>query len=160
MDVTPQVSRKGQIILHIHPSVSKVKEQIKSIDLGRLNGVIKLPLAQSTRVNRIALCARKNGQVIAIGGLMARVTGEDINATPGLTNIPFFGAFFRNNKQISVKSELVILLRRLSHVIKPGQESCAKHPNELVSLIADSISEAVRVCLEQWERSYLHRDII
>ncbi len=34
LDVTPQISGKGEVILHIHPSISEVTDQTKTITLG------------------------------------------------------------------------------------------------------------------------------
>ena len=115
LDVTPEISGDGTIILHIHPSVSKVTEQTKTIVLGSTSSGsannLKLPLAFSTIRESDNIVKAKNGQVVVIGGLMQNNTSETIVATPGLGNIPFFGALFRRTAQKSVKSELVILLR-------------------------------------------------
>ena len=35
LDVTPQIDDNGQIILHVHPSVSNVIDKTKDIDLGQ-----------------------------------------------------------------------------------------------------------------------------
>ena len=46
LDVTPQISGKGEVILHIHPSISEVTDQTKTITLG--DDELQLPLAFST----------------------------------------------------------------------------------------------------------------
>src|SRR3990167_8075033 len=107
LDVTPEISGDGTIILHIHPSVSKVTEQTKTIVLGSTSSGsannLKLPLAFSTIRESDNIVKAKNGQVVVIGGLMQNNTSETIVATPGLGNIPFFGALFRRTAQKSVK---------------------------------------------------------
>jgi MSHA biogenesis protein MshL len=115
LDVTPQISRDGSVILHIHPSVSEVREQEKNITIGSTTGstpnTLSLPLALSTIRESDNIVRAKNGQVIVIGGLMQNNMKEEIAGTPGLSHIPFVGAFFRRTSQKSQKSELVILLR-------------------------------------------------
>jgi MSHA biogenesis protein MshL len=115
LDVTPQISKNGNIILHIHPSVSVVTEQQKNITLGSSTGTspntLSLPLALSTIRESDNVVSAKNGQVVVIGGLMQNNMAENIGGTPGISRIPFIGALFRRTSQIAKKSELVILLR-------------------------------------------------
>jgi MSHA biogenesis protein MshL len=111
LDVTPQIDANGQVTLHIHPSVSLVKDQRKSIDLGNQGGVLNLPLANSTIRESDTIVHAKNGQVVVIGGLMQDTTTEGIGQVPWFGNIPFLGTLVRATKQTSQKSELVILLR-------------------------------------------------
>ncbi|ETO92187.1 pilus (MSHA type) biogenesis protein MshL [Legionella oakridgensis] len=111
LDVTPQIDANNNVTLHIHPSVSLVRDQRKRIDLGAQGGVLELPLAFSTIRESDTIVHAKNGQVVVIGGLMQNQTEEDIAQMPFFGNIPFLGTLFRATKQNSRKSELVILLR-------------------------------------------------
>jgi MSHA biogenesis protein MshL len=120
LDVTPQIDKHGDVTLHIHPSVSLVTTQHKSINFGKVekdllgneisNGV-DLPLAHSTIRESDTVVHAKNGQVVIIGGLMENHTTEDIAELPFFGNIPFLGTLLRRTKQNSQKSELVILLK-------------------------------------------------
>jgi MSHA biogenesis protein MshL len=109
LDVTPQIDPAGNVILYIHPTVSKVVQQSKTITLQ--NGVISLPSAFSTIRESDSIIRARNNQVIVLGGLMQNNTNEALQGTPGLGRVPFLGALFRNSKQASKKTELVILLR-------------------------------------------------
>ncbi|AUH71961.1 pilus (MSHA type) biogenesis protein MshL [Legionella sainthelensi] len=111
LDVTPQIDANGQVTLHIHPTVSLVKDQRKVIDLGTQGGILDLPLANSTIRESDTMVHAKNGQVVVIGGLMQDTTTEGIAQLPWFGNIPFLGTLVRATKQNSQKSELVILLR-------------------------------------------------
>lgn len=115
LDVTPEISSEDAVILHIHPSVSKVSEQTKIIGLGSsATGTpnnLTLPLAFSTIRESDNIVHAKNGQVVVIGGLMQNTMAETLASTPWLSKIPFIGAAFRRTEQQSTKSELVILLR-------------------------------------------------
>jgi MSHA biogenesis protein MshL len=110
LDVTPQISHAGEIVLHVHPSISKVVDDTKSVDLGT-QGTLKLPLAKSTVRESDDIVRAKNGQIVVIGGLMERATDEENSSMPGASRIPFFGALFRGTDQTALKTELVILLR-------------------------------------------------
>lgn len=117
LDVTPEISSDDTVVLHIHPSVSLVKEQVKEIGLGTsATGTpnnLTLPLAESTIRESDNIVRAKNGQVVVIGGLMQNNMKETLVSTPWLGKMPFIGALFRRTKQESIKSELVILLRPL-----------------------------------------------
>lgn len=109
LDVTPQISAMGYVTLHIHPSVSEVVDQQKTVVIG--NVAQQIPLALSTVRESDSIVRAKSGQVIVLGGLMQdRV--EDLDAgTPGLSDIPLIGNLFKHKKRALVKSELVILLK-------------------------------------------------
>ncbi|MGH8598698.1 MAG: pilus (MSHA type) biogenesis protein MshL, partial [Gammaproteobacteria bacterium] len=111
LDVTPQISRGGEVMLHIHPSVSEVVDQQKNITVA---GVAQtLPLARSTVRESDSIVHAKSGQLVVIGGLMQnRETDRDAK-TPALGDLPLVGALFRHKQTQTTKSELVILLRPL-----------------------------------------------
>ena len=115
LDVTPEISSDDTVILHIHPSVSQVTEQIKNITVGSSSvgtpNELTLPLAKSTIRESDNIVRAKNGQVIVIGGLMQNNMKENIASTPWIGRVPFLGALFRRTDQQATKSELVILLK-------------------------------------------------
>lgn len=110
LDVTPQIDAQGNIILHIHPSVSQVSTVNKDINLGT-GGSLTLPLASSTTSETDSVVRGRDGQIIAIGGLMKQSTTSDRSQIPGVGDIPVIGALARNTNQITQKRELVILLK-------------------------------------------------
>jgi MSHA biogenesis protein MshL len=111
LDVTPQIDNRGGITLHVHPSISDVQDQTKVFSI---NGEEQsIPTAQSTVRESDSIVYAVSGQIVVIGGLMQETVAEDIAAPPLLGDIPFFGATFRQTKQTSRKSELVILLKPL-----------------------------------------------
>jgi len=109
LDVTPQISESGEVVLHIHPTVSEVKDQTKTV-VGP-NGNLVLPLALSSIRETDSIVRARNGQVVVIGGLMKNNAIDENAKTPLLGDIPFFGNAFRQKRQSSVKSELIILLK-------------------------------------------------
>jgi len=117
LDVTPQISKQGNIILHIHPSVSSVEEKIKNIIVSGEN--FSLPLAVSSIQESDSIVRAKSGQVIVIGGLMKEGTTEDKASVPLLGDVPLVGKLFRHKKLVRIKKELIILLKPT--VVEIGQ---------------------------------------
>ena len=109
LDVTPQISKQGEVILHIHPSISEVDDQLKVITLG--GETFELPLALSTVRESDSIVKAQNGQVIVIGGLMKNITSDELGAVPGVSDVSFIGEAFKQKRKINRRSELVILLR-------------------------------------------------
>jgi len=109
LDVTPQISEDGEVILHIHPTVSEVEDQVKTV-VGP-NGDLVLPLALSSIRETDSIVRARNGQVVVIGGLMKNNSTDSNAKTPWLGDLPLLGSAFRQKRQSSVKSELIILLK-------------------------------------------------
>ncbi|MDH3534639.1 MAG: pilus (MSHA type) biogenesis protein MshL, partial [Gammaproteobacteria bacterium] len=109
LDVTPQISASGEVILHIHPSVSEITDQLKSITVGGES--FELPLAFSTVRESDSIVKASNGQVVVIGGLMQNSTNDQNAGVPGASDVPFFGELFKQKQKVNRRSELVILLR-------------------------------------------------
>jgi MSHA biogenesis protein MshL len=110
LDVTPQIDPDGMVMLHVHPSISTVTEKQKSINLGSL-GSYKLPLAASTISETDSIVRVKDGQIVAIGGLMQQEQREEHSQVPGLGETPVVGGLFRQKSTVLRKRELVILMR-------------------------------------------------
>ena len=112
LDVTPQISQNGEIILHVHPSISVVRDQTKTVTIS--GSAQTLPLALSTIRESDSVVRVRSGQVIVIGGLMQDTSNEQWAGSPGLDRIPFLGGLFRHRKDVTRKNELVILLRAIA----------------------------------------------
>jgi len=109
LDVTPQISEGGEVILHIHPTVSEVSDQTKDITIG--SQTLELPLAFSTVREADSVVRARNGQVVVIGGLMQNISSNDDAGLPGVSDVPVVGNLFKQKRKINSRSELVILLK-------------------------------------------------
>lgn len=105
LDVTPRIDQNNEIILHIHPSVSLVSTVNKTVNTGA-GGTLNLPLASSSVSETDSIVRAKDGQIVAIGGLMRQATFDDQSGLPGLPK-----AIFGQTSKRSEKRELVILLK-------------------------------------------------
>jgi len=116
LDVTPEIDKDENVILHIHPMISQVekKDLTYTLNAGSGNGANNtntLPLALSTIRESDNIVSAENGQIVVIGGLMGTATREYTANTPFLSKAPVVGSLFRRTHQISQKTELIILLR-------------------------------------------------
>ena len=111
LDVTPQISADGEIILHIHPTVSEVTDQQKVVTVSGESDT--LPLAFSEIRESDSIVKAKSGQIIVIGGLMKKSMRSEVFGTPGFRHIPGIGKLFQSKREIETKTELVILLRAI-----------------------------------------------
>jgi MSHA biogenesis protein MshL len=111
LDVTPQIDeRSNQVILHVHPSVSKVIDKTKDISLGQA-GTFRLPLASSDVRETDTIVKVNDGNIVAIGGLMREQQERNKAGLPVAGDIPVIGHLFKNTNRTAVKSELVILIK-------------------------------------------------
>jgi MSHA biogenesis protein MshL len=110
LDVTPQIDDNGTVMLHVHPTVSVVTERQKPIDLGTL-GRYTLPLASSSINETDSIVRVRDGEVVAIGGLMQQDSSSDRSGVPGLGEAPVVGGLFRQRSTSRSKYELVILIK-------------------------------------------------
>ncbi len=119
LDVIPQIDEQNGITLHIHPSVSEVREKIKQINVTSTDQ-LTVPLALSTIRESDSIVRAQSGQVVVVGGLMQDTVQDTVVSVPFFGSLPVVGALFRHTKQVSVKSELVLLLRPV--VVQDGAD--------------------------------------
>jgi MSHA biogenesis protein MshL len=106
LDVTPRIDENNEIILHVHPSVSTVSTVNKFVDLGVLLGTMNLPLASSSVSETDSIVRARDGQIVAIGGLMRQAETNDNSGIPGLPK-----SIFGQTNRTTEKRELVILIK-------------------------------------------------
>ncbi len=106
LDVTPRIDENSDIILHVHPSVGQVSTVNKVLDLGAAAGTYTLPLASSSISETDSIVRARDGQIVAIGGLMRQATVEDESGIPGMSK-----TLFGQTSKRTEKRELVILIK-------------------------------------------------
>jgi MSHA biogenesis protein MshL len=110
LDVTPQIDEQGNIMLHVHPSISQVTTVNKILNLGN-SGTFTLPLASSSTSETDSVVRGQNGNIVAIGGLMRQATVNERSQVPGSGDIPLLSKVLGSTTQTTVKRELVILIK-------------------------------------------------
>ena len=147
LDVTPQISEQGEITLHVHPSVSRVEDQIKSIEFGTDDTTLTVPLARSTVREADSIVRARNGQVVVIGG---RYLGMEIAydlAEKGksviLTTRSLLGRDMERNLYLELRNRLIekgVQLLQNSPLVEIGEDGVYVAFNgDLVFLKADTV---------------------
>ena len=129
LDVTPQISESNSVLLHVHPTISEVNDQQKSLSVRGSTDVLPLALSQIRESDSIVKA--QSGQVIVIGGLMRETRKRDEYKLPLLGDIPGLGRLFKSQRDQARTTELVILLRPL--VVNDGDwERLVQEPTERI----------------------------
>ena len=115
MDITPQISADGKITLHVHPTISTVVEQSKTIS-GE-----QIPLARTSVRELDSVIRGEDGKIVVLGGLAYERSTDDLAGIPFAHDIPVVGAAFDQRRRSTVKSEFIILLRPM--IANPGNEA-------------------------------------
>jgi len=110
LDVTPQIDEQGIVTLHVHPTVSEVRDDVKQLEFGA-GETETFPLALSSVREADSIVRARSGQIVVIGGLMQENDRDDRFGVPLLSRLPLIGFLFRQTRTSSRKSELVILLK-------------------------------------------------
>lgn len=109
LDVTPQIADDGDVILHVHPIVSNVQDQLKEIQVGDNN--FSLPLALRDIRESDSIVKAASGQVVVLGGLMQESSSGVDTRRSKLGGVPILNVFFKHEAKSLRKTELVILMR-------------------------------------------------
>ena len=105
LDITPQITDDGEIILKINPSISSVKDEVK-LSEGAERGIPP----DLSKKQMSAVVKLKDGEKIVLGGLINTKKGTTVKKVPILGNLPVFGGAFRQNIVTDLKEELVIVI--------------------------------------------------
>jgi len=119
LDVTPQIDGGKNIMLHVHPSVTRVDEKSKQIDLGSA-GSYALPLASSSMNESDTLVRIQDGNIVAIGGLMQIESSGKTSGLPGTTEWGALSNLFGNKAKSGRKKEVVVLIK--PSIIRTAQD--------------------------------------
>ncbi len=101
LDVTPEIVNDNEVILHIHPIVSEITEDSIETTVSGTASSLTVPKTSVRESDQIIKA--KNGEFIAIGGLIKRKTTSLQEKLPG-------GHYDKSNSDDSESTELVIVL--------------------------------------------------
>ena len=111
LDITPQIDDDDNIVLHVHPTISRITEIGKDFSaFGGFNGGA-VPLAEITISETDSIVRVQDGNIVAIGGLMRQNQNREASGLPGTTG-SLFGMLLGGNRNSGLnKQELVILIK-------------------------------------------------
>jgi type IV pilus assembly protein PilQ len=97
LEVTPQITPEGQVILDLNVSKDSVGRPTLAgfaIDTKRVHTQVQV----------------ENGGTVVIGGIFTQTDTQEVNKVPLLGDIPYVGALFRNTLNSSRKTELLVFI--------------------------------------------------
>jgi MSHA biogenesis protein MshL len=110
LDVTPQIDDNGTVMLHVHPAISTATTKDLTLKLGD-SGTYQVP-GVAIAINETDSIVRvRDGQIVAIGGLMQQSDNANTTGVPGLGEAPVVGRLFSYRTRNNTKRELVILIK-------------------------------------------------
>ena len=111
MNVTPEISDSDEVILNVHPSVSRILSYVNDPNpsLAAAGVTSQIPVIRTREMESVLRI--ENGNIAVMGGLMEDSQTNTDNAIPGISKVPGVGNFFQNKDDQRIKKELVIFLR-------------------------------------------------
>lgn len=113
----PTVLEEGRINLRVNPEVSELVsfQQVASTGLG---AIVAVPTFKTRRISTTVQL--RDGQSLAIGGLLQDNFKEQIKRFPMLGEVPVLGALFSSSNYLMDKTELMIIVTpRLVQPLQP-----------------------------------------
>ena len=110
LGITPQISADGIVMLHIVPTITRIRGQEK----------VELPTSATTKhsisnpvidLQELATMVRvREGESVVLAGLISRMKQLDHEGLPWVSKIPLLGTLFRHMKDSNENRELVIFI--------------------------------------------------
>jgi len=118
LNITPQISSDGWIILEVKPKITRVSSVTEAKDS---KGTVlasgpNLDVRETSSLVRI-----QDGQTAVVGGLIQTIKSKTDRGVPILSKIPLLGYLFKGSNDIAKRTELVIFLT--PHLIGPASDS-------------------------------------
>ncbi len=124
---TPVVLSDGLINLHVNPSVTKLSTstaiQVSSSGSGT---IFNIPGLETRKLETTVQL--RDGQTLALAGLLQEDLREIVNKIPGLGNLPIIGALFSSTDYQQEKTDLLIAVT--PHLVKANPEGNMRFPGE------------------------------
>ncbi len=117
MDIVPQISDDGDILLSINPDISELLE----IRRFEVEGALSTqPVIDRRSIDTMAKI--KDGQTLVIAGIIKERKSETVKGVPFLHKIPLLGSLFRRTEQSVERTELIIFITPRLHSGKSADQ--------------------------------------
>ena len=104
LDITPQISDDGEIILSINPKISSFKDPLQLTSTTR-------DMPPDTKDDTLMSVVKlKNNETLVLGGLISNDAQFKVNGVPVLKEIPLIKYLFSSRDQVTTKKELVFVI--------------------------------------------------
>lgn len=122
---TPVVMADGRISLKVAPSVSEITGTT-FIPTSFTDAVFPIPNLSTRKLETTVHL--KDGQTLALAGLLQDNLRETTSKIPGLGDLPILGALFRSSGYIQRKTDLLVAVT--PHLVNPVPEGTLQFPGE------------------------------
>ncbi len=111
MSVTPHISRVGEVLLNVRPTISRVSRFVEDPSPALAAAGVKSLIPEISVREMESMMKIDGGDTAIIGGLMQDVQDDGTAGVIGLSRLPYIGGLFsyKNNKY--TKSELIVFIR-------------------------------------------------
>ena len=114
LDITPQISDNGHIVLSIQPTLSSFRDLTQLTNTNR-------GMPPDTKDNTMLSIVRlKNNQTLVLGGLITSDTQMEVNGVPVLKEIPVIKYLFSSKSKVTDRKELVFVIT--PHIINLNKQ--------------------------------------
>jgi len=104
LDITPQISDNGEIILSIAPRISAFR------DMTQLTSTTRDMPPDTKDSTMLSIVKMKDNQTLVLGGLITDDKSLKVNGVPILKEIPIIKYFFSSKEKVTSKKELVFVI--------------------------------------------------
>ncbi|MDR3411849.1 MAG: pilus (MSHA type) biogenesis protein MshL [Formivibrio sp.] len=115
MQVTPQISESGTILLNVRPTITNISSYVEDPAVAIVSATGNLgvkSLVPNLQVREFDTTLKiPSGQIAVLGGLIQDSQSNERNGLPGLSRLPFLGDLFSYRDDKVKKIELVIFLK-------------------------------------------------
>lgn len=105
MDIVPQISENGDIMLNVNPDISELLEVKRFEVQGALATQPVIDRRSIDTVGRV-----RDGQTLVLAGIIKERKNQLLKGVPFLYKLPLLGNLFRRTEQEVTRTELVIFL--------------------------------------------------
>lgn len=128
LSFTPVVLSGGRISLQISTEVSELTNTgaLTLTSVGTVGGAVTIPALNVRRAETTV--ELPSGGSFAIAGLMQHTTKQQIDAFPGIKDLPVLGALFRSRDFQNSETELVVMVT--PYLVNPVAEAALAKPSD------------------------------
>jgi MSHA biogenesis protein MshL len=130
MDIIPQISAEGDIMLSVNPDISELLETRRFEVEGAM---ATQPVIDRRSIDTTAKL--KDGETLVIAGIMKERKNQIIKGVPLLYKLPLLGNLFRRTEQNVERTELVILITPRIHVGRTAQQLTREERQRIKDII-------------------------
>lgn len=146
LEVTPQINEDEEIRLHIRQEISSIAGPVSSTFSELVTN--KREIETTVRV--------KNGDMVALGGLIQQDESTSVDKVPFLGDIPVLGRAFRSDKKSRSKTNLMIFLRPT--IVRDSDDATALTTKKYNYMQAQQSAVKTQMTLDQLVRDVMGKE--